>query len=445
MEKYEPASVKHSYNHLQHHNFPSPTSQNSRIHATTPHTFDKCKEIESKKNRSSRSPIHAGEIDIQSEYAYAYYEPGAPMRHRNIPSNTFYEEAGPSCTLSARAKPSTSIRAILSTARRNALQRKNMSMSADQFPSDNNYSADKRTIASTSGLTQSIKPHQCQQRSQIVKTQENLYEEIKEAEKTKTILNSESIISFNQYLVEEEFRKVQYRHRRVLDELNLDVEEMLMPNLNRDSPSPTPQPAFVQTSPMSEPSIQTDSIDFLGHNEDIDCLNGAGNYSIGNVDLDSGFSGSNSSYIGSLRYQKSTTPAIGYTIKSKTPMKISNNHQRADSTSSSFFGSSMISAADEIAMISLSSRSSSSNLYDSSKMMNKLKALSISPSRNLATLQQFTPCSYSNIKKSNIKISSLWKGKNWKNKLPVFSSTSSIGAGKNSISFVGSFSINFNN
>lgn len=438
MEKYEP-SVKHNHNHFHHHHHPSsPTMQHHRVHKTLSHISDsKCKVIANEKNQNCKSPIH-GVAEIQSEYAYAYYEPGVPMRHRNIPSNatSFYEEAGPSCSTSSRShEPSTSIRAILSTARRNALQRKNLSMSADKCHVDNDNSIDDPIIP-----PHFKKPHHCQQRSQVGKTQENLYEEIKDADKTKTILNSESIMSFNQYLVEEEFRRVQYRHRRVLDELNLDVEEMLMPNINRDSPSPTPQPAFVQTSPLSEPSIQTDTIDFLGHNEDIDCSNVAGNYSIGNhVDVDSGFSGSNSSYIGSLRYQKSTTPAtaFSYSMKSKVPAihEMPINHQRNDSASSSFYGSSMISATDDIAMISMSSRSSSSNLYDSSKMMNKLKALSISPTRNLASFQQFTPCSYGNSKKGNMKISSLWKGKNWKSKLPVFSSTSSIGAGKRVFKF----------
>lgn len=446
MEKYEPSKHNHHNFHQHHHNLSPMRQQHHRAHKTLSHPSDnKCKSSAKEKgNCSSRSPVLGG-VDIQSEYAYAYYEPGAPMRHRNIPTtntDAFYEEAGPSCS-SSSSQPSTSIRAIISTARRNALQRKNLSMSADQCQIDNENPDD---LAIGRSATTSLKQVNCAAQRSQARTQENLYEEIKDEDKSKILMNSESIMSFNQYLVEEEFRRVQYRHRRVLDELNLDVEEMLMPSLHCDSPSPTP-PAFsqfIQTSPVSEPSIQTDTIDFLGHNEDIDCSTGAGSYSIGNnFDLDSGFSGSNSgnsnsSYIGSLRYQKSATPttAIGnFNMKSKAHpviLEIPISHQRNDSASSSFYSSSMMSATDEIAMISMSSRSSSANLYDSSKMMNKLKALTISPTRNFSSHhhQPFTPSFDVSSKKGNSKISSFWKGKNWKNKLPVFSSTSSVGAGE---------------
>lgn len=331
MEKYEP-TVKH------HH------SQNHRGQVTlSGHSH--------KPHGDYSNEIH------HSDYAYAYYEPGAPMRHQNIPAG-YYEEAGPS-----RPPPPNSIRALLSTARKNNMQRTSGKYS---LQSDGSQMGPR--------------------------SQENVYEEIHDAEKRKMLRSGESIMSLNQSLVEEEFRRVHNRHQRVLGELNLSVEEMLMP------PPPT---AFIPTSPMSD--RQTDPMDFLGNGEVTDGSNGAGNYN-NNLDLDSGFSGSNSSYIGSLRYQKSSTAAACF--KKAPIMEAPINHQHTDS-GSSFYGGSTASATDDIGMISLSSRSSSS-LYDNGKK-SKLKA-NASPAKM-----------------------AFWKGKGWKSKLPGFASTSSInkvGAGE---------------
>lgn len=343
MEKYEP-TVK------QHHHSP-----NHRGHVTLSHNNH------NKQNGDYTNEIHP------SDYAYAYYEPGAPMRHQNIPAG-YYEEAGPS-----RAPPPNSIRALLSTARKNNMQRASGKYAIPQDGS------------------------QMGQRSQ-----ENVYEEIHDAEKRKMLRSGESIMSINQSLVEEEFRRVHNRHQRVLGELNLSVEEMLMP------PPPT---AFIPTttSPMSD--RQTDPMDFLGNGEVIDGSSGAGNYN-NNLDLDSGFSGSNSSYIGSLRYQKSSA-AAGCLAKKAPIIELPINHQHTDS-GSSFYGGSTASATDEIGMISLSSRSSSS-LYDSGKKSKLKTSSSSSPSHH----QQ------QGVERSG-KMAAFWRGKGWKSKLPGFSSTSSI-------------------
>jgi hypothetical protein len=342
MEKYEP-TVK------QHH------SPNHRGHVTLSH------------NNGGQNLKPQGDYlnEIHhSDYAYAYYEPGAPMRHQNIPAG-YYEEAGPS-----RPPPPNSIRALLSTARKNNMQR-----------TSGKYS------------NNSDVPQMGQ------RTQENVYEEIHDAEKRKMLRSGESIMSINQSLVEEEFRRVHNRHQRVLGELNLSVEEMLMP---------PPPAAFITTSPMSD-HHQTDPMDFLGNGEVTDGLNGAGNYN-NNLDLDSGFSGSNSSYIGSLRYQKSSSAAAASSMRKAPILELPINHQHTDS-GSSFYGGSTASATDEIGMISLSSRSSSS-LYDSGK---KTKLKSSSPSHQSAGGER-----------SGGKMAAFWKGKGWKNKLPGFSSTSSI-------------------
>lgn len=326
MEKYEPT--------VQHHHSP-----NDRAHVTMPH----------KPHVDCPNETH------QSDYAYAYYEPGAPMRHQNIPAG-YYEEAGPS-----RIPPPNSIRALLSTARSNHMQR-------------------------TSGKYSIPDGAQHGPRSQ-----DNVYEEIYDAERRKVLRSTDSVISLNQSLVEEEFRQVHNRHQRVLGELNLSVEEMLMP------PHPS---TFIPTSPMTGQT--TAPIDFLGNGEVIDGSNGAGNYN--NLDLDSGFSGSNSSYIGSLRYKKSL--AASSCMKEATIIELPVSHQHTDS-GSYFNGSPKGSATDETGNISLSSRSASS-LYDSGK---KRKLKCSSPSHQQGAERSGK---------------GFWKGKGWRSKLPGFSSTSSI-------------------
>lgn len=98
--------------------------------------------------------------------------------------------------------------------------------------------------------------------------------------------------------MEEELRRVQHRHRRVLGELNLSVEAMLMP--------PADSPDEDQTTGL-EPELPVGPTDEL--------------LSPAPADPDSGFSGSSSgaSYVGSLRYR---------THKSEPPMH--HLHQQLD-------------------------------------------------------------------------------------------------------------------
>ncbi|KAG5682619.1 hypothetical protein PVAND_011961 [Polypedilum vanderplanki] len=363
MEKYEP-TVKNHHNH--------------RGHVTLSH--QKAQQQFPMHNTEYLNEIH------QMDYAYAYYEPGAPMRHQNIPD--YYEEAGPS-----RAPPPNSIRALLSTARRNQLQRTSGKYS---LPPSNNS----------------------------LRSQENVYEEIHDNEKRR-MRNGESLVSLDQNLVEEEFRRVHNRHQRILGELNLDVEEMLMPTA-----LPQTNVNFIQTTPMLDPPSDSDPMDFLESGEVNDVSNGAGNNISGsnyvnnniinNLDLDSGFSGSNSSYIGSLRYQKTNAAALGNKMPITQSTQLPINHQHTDSGSSSFYGGSSSSATDEIGMISLCR--SSSSLYDSGKKSSKTS----SPAAIDGKYHQQQISMKQGADKSD-RIS-FWKtkGRGWISKLPGFSSTSSI-------------------
>lgn len=137
-------------------------------------------------------------------------------------------------------------------------------------------------------------------------TQENIYEDI-EAEHRFAMLNGgQSMISLPQSMVEEEFRRVENRHRRVLAELNLSTEAMLMPSTPPSHSLPDEQ--YVNSEHLSE-LLQTVEI--------TDELSSPVSGSvIGNGDMDSGFSGSSSgaSCMGSIRYRN------GLTLPAKSPI-----------------------------------------------------------------------------------------------------------------------------
>lgn len=90
--------------------------------------------------------------------------------------------------------------------------------------------------------------------------------------------------------MEEEFRKVQSEHRKILGELNLAVEAMLMPDSNSSQ----------ESSNEVEDNVGKQ---YVFNDIVVDDLT-TGTHAVG-ADLDSGFSGSSgASYIGHLRMQK---------------------------------------------------------------------------------------------------------------------------------------------
>lgn len=100
-----------------------------------------------------------------------------------------------------------------------------------------------------------------------------------------------SLTSLNQSLVEEELRRVQSGHRRVLGELNLSVEAMLMPSSSREGSDDTDR----------ETEVEDQLADLLTVGPTDELLS-----PVPGGDLDSGFSGSSSgasyrSAAGSLR------------------------------------------------------------------------------------------------------------------------------------------------
>ncbi|XP_037936889.1 uncharacterized protein LOC119670629 [Teleopsis dalmanni] len=139
-------------------------------------------------------------------YSYAYYEPGAAKCHTNIPMKDGsipaiipapQPIAGPS-----KSPPRNSIRALLAKGFRS---KSNSGQSTSSSPSAD----DRHTYTTRYGTT------------------ENLYEEVSE-QKIRKVLSDNRIASSNGN-VKEELRRVQHNHFRVLDELNLSLEALIMP------------------------------------------------------------------------------------------------------------------------------------------------------------------------------------------------------------------------
>lgn len=189
------------------------------------------------------------------------------------------------------------------------------------------------------------------------------------------------MISLNQSMIEEEFRRIQSRHRRILGELNLSVEAMLMP----ESPP--------QNSPVREPEPPApDTLELLNTVGPTDELLSPVSTSAVNGDMDSGFSGSSSSasYVGSLRYRTG-----GSQTRSSTP---------GGGNNSSYSGS-----------IRSSQRSNEDGITSASRSFNSV----------------YEKASLSNGKKSvangddEKQKPSFWSRKGWR-KIPGFSSTTSV-------------------
>ncbi|XP_052741268.1 uncharacterized protein LOC112053343 isoform X1 [Bicyclus anynana] len=135
-------------------------------------------------------------------------------------------------------------------------------------------------------------------------TEENIYEEITDGSRTcpkHRFVPRQSLVSLDRSVVEEEVRRVESRHKRILGELNLSVEAMLMPECE---------------SPDSERAEDRDNIEELLRVGPTDELLSPA--SCNPPDLDSGFSGSSSgaSYVGSLRRKPTGSvphlPAVAY-------------------------------------------------------------------------------------------------------------------------------------
>lgn len=258
-----------------------------------------------------------------NSYSYTYFEPKVELRQfQNTPGRDSIDSinvAGPSHQASATQMhpqplpPPNSMRALLMATNRN---------SGLIVPS----------TSSSSASTKSIPGSMRHMYTTRYGTQENIYEEIgSEHYRTRMLLTGgQSMISLNQSMVEEEFRRVQTGHRRVLGELNLSVEAMLMPS-TPPSDSPTEEEDNEPTTTATAARVRSEAnillADLLASVEPTDeLLSPISANAIGVGDMDSGFSGSSSgaSCVGSIRYRAGSAMSTIPT-RSSTPNGIGAN------------------------------------------------------------------------------------------------------------------------
>lgn len=208
---------------------------------------------------SPSSPSESSSCTSHQDYSYAYYEPGAIMCHSNIP--TPEEAAGPSAL-----PPPNSMRALL---------------------------------MKTKERNQKILPSNRHTYQTRYGTHENIYEDVSDDKQTRLVSSAQSLT--DRGCTKKEFQHILNNHYRVLEELNLSVEELLMSS----SPPNEPAPMVIKRVP----TVQSCVVDTLGTQltsldiKDDHMKSPVSEFVIGE---DSGFSGSSSgaSYIGSLRNYK---------------------------------------------------------------------------------------------------------------------------------------------
>ncbi|KAJ6642425.1 hypothetical protein Bhyg_07373 [Pseudolycoriella hygida] len=190
----------------------------------------------------------------QSDYSYAYYEPGAVMRHSNVP-NTL-----PNKRLSAPATQSSpkSISSLL--------------VNVKTMPNH------RHTYTTRYG------------------TQENIYEDVSSIKTLPDRISSSQTLNMKSSS-KIEFQDILHNHYRVLEQLNLSVEEMLLSTTTKIKVPPKTLKRSTKSRTVAKNS------DIIKSRNEFPC-------SLHEllVGEDSGFSGSNSSAsnVGSLRNYKTT-------------------------------------------------------------------------------------------------------------------------------------------
>lgn len=228
-------------------------------------------------------------------YSYAYYGPGSIKCHSNIPPEEIIEKCKNEQINSRRNLLSKEFRCKVSGEQNTSLPLE-----------------DRHTYTTHYGTT------------------ENLYEEIKEKSVKNVLSDNRMLISSN--CVKEEFLRVQHNHFRVLEELNLSLEALIMPpNLVSNNIKGTTgsivhcrgdesglASAVVTSNKIlpqkrrnkfSSTSLEDISETFQSIGLKDNFQNSSNNAEFDEEDLDSGFSGSGISYNEGLRYYKtSATP-----------------------------------------------------------------------------------------------------------------------------------------
>jgi hypothetical protein len=221
-----------------------------RLHTTV----DDLERERNEKYRLNNSVSPHGEVyePEGAEYSYAYYEPGPPTSHANFVVNN--GNANPHSDRSSRHTYVT------------------------RYGTEENiYEEISEVAAKCSQIGEQERLHPPHQQHQYRRQQQHRQ-------------TNQSQVSLNQSVLEEEVRRVQSRHRRVLGELNLTVEAMLMP------PPPLKDEETTNSSTVgaSPPDLLEDLLLSVGPTDE---LLSPASCSIGG-DHDSGFSGSSGTSYG---------------------------------------------------------------------------------------------------------------------------------------------------
>ncbi|XP_069683969.1 rho guanine nucleotide exchange factor 10-like isoform X2 [Periplaneta americana] len=178
------AHIEDDFRHeANFHQLPSDFERFPDVGHVNPHLH----ELEMRHNEHHRSSPHSDTYEAEgAEYSYAYYEPGPPTSHANFLVNNGHIPA-----------PS---------------DRSNRHTYVTRYGTEENIYEEISEVAA-----------KCSQLAE----QERLHHHHHQRRQNRQ--NQQSHVSLNQSVLEEEVRRVQSRHRRVLGELNLTVEAMLMP------------------------------------------------------------------------------------------------------------------------------------------------------------------------------------------------------------------------
>lgn len=301
MERYEPSTSSSSASPCHSPNHARP------LHPQQPSTM--------RHNFAQGHHPGAHNLNFHHDYSYAYYEPGAAMRHANMPGS-------PSSAGTCTANP-------LQPLAPNSMQA--LLLKSHGYQAKIKKAQEKAAVAQLVGNTNGQPGPSSSRHAYTTRygTQENIYEEIGNEDRMRMMMaaatNGQSMGSLNQSLVEEEFRQVHHRHRRILGELNLSVEAMIMPISPPVEPEATSSVSVAEDHPVEvhggsngqspAKTVRGQRNEFLmkpmrnPQLPQVDALSSSGGVEFGqmNAEMDSGFSGSSSgaSYVGSLRYQKS--------------------------------------------------------------------------------------------------------------------------------------------
>lgn len=258
-------------------------------------------------------------------------------------------------------------------------------------------------------------------------TQENIYEEISSEERLRLLSGGHSMLSLHHpSTIEEEFRCVANRHRRILGELNLSVEAMLMPS-TPPSDSPVNEVADSETSSSNAVGAEAAATanNCLG---DLDAAVGPTDELLSPVsvhannlagDMDSGFSGSsssgNASFLGSLRYRN------GLTTRSSTP----NGHCSSSISGSGSSCRSSQRSNEDPGILMISSRSSSLYGHGINGGNNGANGTIYNVGNRFRSAEDPGPSSNCRDTKATVAKTSFWSRKGWR-KFSGFSSNTNV-------------------